>query len=103
METKLRNVLSVTKAATALGVSPETVRKLYKQRELEGYAVGRKILIFEDSLAVFQTTRSNQAMTRGYFPAPSDFPVQEKPRFSEIIQATKSRSSRRKPTWERHG
>lgn len=56
----LRHGLSVPKAAEILGVCEQTIRNLYRQCELEGYTVGRKVLIFADSLVAYQTKHSNR-------------------------------------------
>jgi excisionase family DNA binding protein len=56
----VRQGLSVPKAAEVMGVCEQTVRNLYHRRELEGYQVGRKLLIFADSIVAYQAKHSNQ-------------------------------------------
>lgn len=89
----LRPVLNTTEAAKALGVNEQTVRNLYHERKLEGYVVGRKIVIFEDAIQTYQNQHSNLGIT----PA---VPVQEKPPMGPTRPLP--RSTRRCQIWERH-
>ena len=83
----MRPALSIPKVVEVLGVCEETVRNLYRQGQLEGYKVGRKYLIFQDSITTFQKRNSN-AVVASY-----PLPVEEK----------KERSApRRRRQHERH-
>jgi excisionase family DNA binding protein len=57
-----RPTCTVAEAADALGVSVGTVYKLLKTGKLGGYAVGRRRIVFADSVAAFQRGNAFQAI-----------------------------------------
>jgi excisionase family DNA binding protein len=57
----LRLNLSVDDAASALGVSPRTVRKLIARRELRAHHIGRRVLLSVDALYAFVRAREAEA------------------------------------------
>jgi excisionase family DNA binding protein len=49
-----RRLLSVKEAAERLGVSPRKIYSLISKGELDGYAVGRRKVIYADSIPAYQ-------------------------------------------------
>src|SRR5436853_5644183 len=62
-----RRPLPTDQAAGWLGVSDQTVRNLFLAGQLEGYRVGRKILVYADSVEDYKTRHGNLRPT----PAPA--------------------------------
>lgn len=52
--------LPVSEVAIRLGVVGQTVRNLYDAGRLEGFRVGRKILVYADSVEEFKMTNGNR-------------------------------------------
>jgi hypothetical protein len=94
MEPVLRPVLPAPKAAEALGVCEQTIRNLFHGREIEGYTVGRRILVFVDSLAAYQSRNSNQTV-----PA---LPIPEPEAEQRLVPMLRPRRRRGVPDYDRH-
>jgi excisionase family DNA binding protein len=81
-----RRAVAIRDAANWLGVTPQTVRNLFHDRDLEGYVVGRKILIYADSLETFRVRSSNR---------PDDAEAPRPPRQSAILPPPRASTPRR--------
>jgi excisionase family DNA binding protein len=57
-----RPTCTVAQAAAALGVSVGLVYKMLKQGALAGYAVGRRRIVFADSVVAYQRRNAFQAI-----------------------------------------
>jgi excisionase family DNA binding protein len=57
-----RPTCTVAQAAAALAVSVGTVYKLLHKGHLAGYAVGRRKIVFADSVAAYQRQNAFQAL-----------------------------------------
>ncbi len=54
-----RKPLSIEQVAMLLGVKREKVRNLYHSGELDGYRVGRRIIVYADSVEAFKERNAN--------------------------------------------
>src|SRR5690348_13311869 len=67
----MRAVITVAEAARRLGVSLATVYKMLHLGSLEGFAVGRRRLVYEDDIEAFQLRSALGRPTKSRAPAPS--------------------------------